>query len=162
MYLHSVNTTRRALCWIGLTVVSVVPPVVLGPPAGAATGGVTGAGSGVFVPPPFTGDRVAIVLQAPGRFDVTHFDREGGEILHVKGKVTCSEVHGATAFVTGEIESGFALFGDPKGQTLAITIHDQGSTDLVGLAPPSRVLPPCAPIPLNTVIDQGDFRVARS
>lgn len=156
------NNTRGALCRIGLAVASVVPPVVLGPPAGAATGGVTGAGSGVFVPPPFTGDRVAIVLEAPGRFDVTHYGRDGDEILHVKGKVSCHEVRAATAFVTGEIESGFALFGDPKGQTLAITIHDQGSTDLVGLAPPSRVLPPCAPIPLNTVIDQGDFRVAPS
>jgi hypothetical protein len=135
-------------------------PFDLGLPAGAATGGVTGAGSGIFVLPPFTGDRVAIVLEAPGRFDVTHYDRNGGEILHVKGKVTCHDVHGTTAFVTGEIESGFALFGDPKGQTLAVTIHDQGSTDLAGLAPPSRMMPPCAAIPPNTVIDQGDFRVA--
>jgi hypothetical protein len=123
---------------------------------------VTGDGSGIFVPPPFTGDRVAIVLQAPGRFEVTHYDRAGEEILHVKGQVTCHDVRGSTAFVTGEIESGFALFGDPKGQTLAITIHDQGSTDLVGLAPPSRMMPPCAPIPLDTVIDQGDFRITES
>lgn len=151
---------RRALGWIGLVVVSLVQPFVPGSPAGAASGGVTGEGSGIFVPPPFTGDRVAIVLQAPGRFDVTHYDRAGEEILHVKGKVTCHDVRGSTAFVTGEIESGFTPFGDPKGQTFAITIQDQGSTDLVGLAPPSRLMPPCAPIPPNTVIDEGDFRVA--
>lgn len=154
------HSARRALGWVGVAVIAVVLPVIAGPPSGAATGGVTGDGSGVFVPPPFTGDRVAIILQAPGRFDVTHFDREGGEILHVKGKVTCYEVQGATAFVTGQIDAGFALLGDPKGHTLAMTIYDQGSNDLAGLAPPSRSMPPCAPIPPNTVIDQGDFRVA--
>ena len=52
---------RRALCWICLAVVSFVQPFVLGAPARAASGGVTGDGSGIFVPPPFTGDRVAIV-----------------------------------------------------------------------------------------------------
>jgi len=153
------NSARRTLFRIGLALVAVVPSLVLGPPSGAATGGVSGDGSGIFVPPPFTGDRVAIVLQAPGRFEVTHFGRDGREVLHVKGKVTCYEVHGATGFVTGEIEEGFAVFADPKGQTLAITIQDQGSTDLVGLAPPSKALPRCAPVPLDTVIDRGDFRV---
>jgi hypothetical protein len=57
--------------------------------------------------------------------------------------------------MTGRIDRGHApdVVGDPRGQILPITIFDRGSQDLAGLAPPSQV------VPLDTVIDDGDFTV---
>jgi hypothetical protein len=63
--------------------------------------------------------------------------------------------------MTGRIDRGHApdVVGDPRGQILPITIFDRGSQDLAGLAPPSQVVAPCSPVPLDTVIDDGDFTV---
>ena len=132
-------------------------------PAGGASGaGVGGSGSGVLVLPPFTGDRVTIVLEPAGRFEVTHFDRIGQEFARLAGPITCLEVRGSTAFLTGTIDRGHApdVVGDPRGQILPITIADHGPTDLAGLAPPSPLTLPCSPVPLDTVIDQGGFTVS--
>ena len=131
-------------------------------PAAAGSGGVAGTGSGVLFLPPFTGDRVTIAIDDPGRFDVTHVDKLGQEFARLAGTITCVEVRGTTAFITGRIDRGHApdMVGDPRGQILAITIADNGLSDLAGLAPPSPVTPPCAPVPLDTVIDHGDFTVS--
>ena len=130
-------------------------------PGPASAGGVGGTGSGLLLLPPFTGDRVTIVVDAPGRFDVTHFDKLGQEFARLAGTITCVEVRGTTAFMTGTIDRGHApdVVGDPRGQILPITIADHGSSDLAGLAPPSSLTPPCAPVALNTVIDDGNFSV---
>jgi hypothetical protein len=132
------------------------------PAAGTSGQGVAGTGSGVLLLPPFTGDRVTIVLDAQGRFDVTHLDKAGQEFARLAGAVTCLEVKGSTAFMTGTIDGGHApdVVGDPRGQILPITIADRGSNDLAGLAPPSPLTPPCAPVPLDTIIDEGGFTVS--
>ena len=106
-------------------------------PVSAGGAGVGGAGAGVMFGPPFTGDRLTIVLDVPGRFDVTHFDKFGKEFAHLFGAVTCVEVRGTTAFMTGTIEGGHApeIVGDPRGKTFPITIADHGTSDLAGVAP---------------------------
>ena len=53
-------------------------------------------------------------------------------------------------------------------QFLELETHREGITvfvrpetsDLAGLAPPSAMTPPCAPVPLDTVIDDGNFTVS--
>jgi hypothetical protein len=138
---------------LGLMLVMVSAP--------ASGGRVSGTGSGVFLLPPFSGDRVTIVIEPSGRFDVTHLDKLGREFDRLGGVITCVEVWGTTAFMTGTIDRGHGpeLAGDLRGKILPITIADNGSSDLAGIAPPSEMTPPCAPVPLNTVIDNGNFTV---
>jgi hypothetical protein len=155
-------SARRCILHAAIAVLAVAPLAHVGPAAGATSGGaVTGQGSGVLLLPPFTGDRVVLVLEAPGRFDITHLDKAGDEFAHLTGTIDCVEVHGTTAFVSGVVDGGFApeLAGDPAGQHFAITVADHGVRDLIGVAPPSRVAVPCSPVPLDTVIDEGGFTV---
>ena len=151
---------------IARTAAAVLATVMLAPAAhgsaGDAPGGVvTGHGAGVLLLPPFTGDRVILDLEAPGRFDITHLDKAGEEFARLAGSITCVAVHGTTAFVSGVVEEGHTpdVVGDPVGQKFAITIADHGANDLIGVAPPSAVGLPCSPVPLDTVIDEGGFTV---
>ena len=137
--------------------------VTAGGPVAAAPGkAVTGAGGGVLFLPPFTGDRVTIVIEASGRFEVAHYDKLGQEFARLGGTITCVNVRGTTAFMTGTVDRGHApeVVGDPRGMTFPITVADGTSFDMVGLAPPSQFTPPCSPVPLNTLIDEGNFTVS--
>jgi hypothetical protein len=138
---------------LGLMLVMVSAP--------APGGRVSGTGSGVLLLPPFSGDRVTIVIEPSGRFDVTHVDKLGREFDRLAGMITCVEVRDTTAFMTGTIDRGRGpeLAGDLRGKILPITIADHGSSDLAGLAPPSEMTPPCAPVPMSMVIDDGNFTV---
>jgi hypothetical protein len=165
--------TRRCTIALatGLVALWLAPAAAADPaPSGPR---VQGVGSGIFLVPPFVGDRVTIAVDAfgspsvgtmgtaRGRFEVAHFDKTGGEFARFAGKVTCLAVHGSTAFITGEIERGHGpdVIGDPVGQAFSITLADHGRADLAGLAPPSRLAAGCSPVPLDTVIDQGDYTV---
>lgn len=142
-----------------LAVASVM--TVAEPIAAASGGSVTGTGDGVLFLPPFTGDRVTIVIEASGRFEVAHYDKLGQEFARLGGTITCVDVRGTAAFMTGTIDRGHApeVVGDPRGMTFPITVVD-GSSDMIGLAPPTELTPPCTPVPLNTLIDKGNFTVS--
>jgi hypothetical protein len=142
--------------------------LLAGLPAAAAAPNpqVRGQGSGVYLHPPFTGDRVDIALDAQGasgRFEVTHVDKFGKVFDHLLGVVTCVSVSGATAFTSGTITAAEApeLAGDLVGKSLAITIVDDGNGDLVGLSFPLDQMSPCSPWPLNMVIDRGSYTISR-
>lgn len=133
--------------------------------AAASPPQVRGQGSGVYLHPPFTGDRVDIVLEAhggSGHFDVTHFDKFGKVFDHLSGLVTCLSVKGTSAFTSGTITSAQApeLAGDLVGKSLAITIVDDGNGDFVGISLPLDRMQPCSPWPLNMVIDRGGYTIS--
>ena len=131
--------------------------------AGAAAASARGQGSGIYLHPPFTGDRVAIALDASGsggRFEVVHFDKFGEVFARLSGTVDCVAVDGRTAFTTGTITAGFApeIVGDVTGKSFAITVLDNGdSPDLAGVSYPLDGIPPCSAWPLNVVMDQGTY-----
>ena len=133
--------------------------------AAAPTPQVKGQGSGIYLHPPFTGDRVEITLEAHGgggRFEVTHVDKFGKVFDHLTGDVKCLSVRGTSAFTSGTITAAQApeLAGDLVGKSLAITIVDDGAGDLVGLSFPLDQIPACSPWPLNMVIDRGSYTIS--
>ena len=141
--------------------------LLAGLPAAVAspTPQVRGQGSGVYLHPPFTGDRVDIALDAQGgggRFEVTHVDKFGKVFDHLLGVVTCVSVKGTSAFTSGTITAAEApeLAGDLVGKSLAITIVDDANGDLVGLSFPLDQISPCSPWPLNMVIDRGSYTIS--
>lgn len=133
-------------------------------PAGAGSPRAHGRGSGIFLYPPFTGDRVDVDLDASGsggHFDVVHYDRFGKVFAKVSGTVDCVEVNGRMAVTTGKIEAGFSPSGDPKGKSFAITVLDnEGRPDALGVSFPLPQLPPCTAWPLNMVMDRGDYTIS--
>ena len=132
--------------------------------AGAASPRAHGRGSGIFLYPPFTGDRVDVDLDASGsggHFNVVHYDRFGKVFAKVSGTVDCVSVDGRMAATTGKIQAGFSPAGDPKGKSFAITVLDNnGSPDALGVSFPLPQLPPCAAWPLNMVMDRGDYTIS--
>ena len=133
------------------------------PPADAASPPqVKGQGSGIYVHPPFTGDRVDITLDSSGtsgRFALTHFDKLGNVFDRLSGTITCVATTGNIASTTGTITAAtpIPVIGDVSGKAIAITIVDNGDNDLVGLSYPLDQIPPCASWPVNTVIDRGGY-----
>ena len=124
-----------------------------------------GQGSGIYLHPPFTGDRVSIELDASGsggHFDVIHYDKLGNVFAHVSGTVDCLAVNGRMAVTTGTIISGFSpeIAGDPKGKSFAITVVDNdGGPDAVGVSYPLQQIPSCSAWPLNMVMDRGSYKI---
>lgn len=167
---HRCRTVTRGLTvgW-GLLGPTALILVLSGlPPAAASSPGqVSGQGSGIYLHPPFTGDRVAITMETPagtsgtGRFDVIHFDKLGDVFAHLTGAVTCVSVSGNRAFTTGTITSGHApdAVGDVVGKAFAITLVDHGAKDLAGVSYPLDEIPPCTLWPLNMMIDDGGYTV---
>jgi hypothetical protein len=125
---------------------------------------VEGHGSGIYVHPPFTGDRVSVEVEASGsggRFDVIHYDKLGNVFAHLSGTLDCVAVDGRQAFTTGTITAGFApeVVGNVDGKAFAITILDNGDADVVGVSYPLDQIPACSPWPLNTAIDRGSYTI---
>ena len=123
---------------------------------------VKGQGSGVYIYPPFTGDRVEIILETSGksgRFAVTHFDKLGNVFDQLSGTITCVSTTGNTASTTGTITAAtpIPIIGDVSGKAFAITVVDNGDRDLVGLSYPLDEIAPCTAWPVNTVIDRGGY-----
>jgi hypothetical protein len=125
---------------------------------------VRGHGSGIYVHPPFTGDRVSVDLEvfgSGGRFDVIHYDKLGNVFAHLSGILDCVTVSGRQAFTTGTITGGFApeVVGNVAGKAFAITVFDNGDADVVGVSYPLEQIPACSPWPLNTAIDRGSYTI---
>jgi hypothetical protein len=140
-------------------------------PTGAS---VTGSGKGPFPIAPETGtvqfEVSAHALadgSAEGRFHGVRHLASGGIEAHFEGDVTCLEVHGNTAFITGVATSG-KVTGQPDfvaaGQKVAVTIIDNGKNDLFALetsfAPFPHDIIPCQPArtPFATS-EEGNFVV---
>ena len=124
-----------------------------------------GQGSGIYLHPPFTGDRVSIELDASGsggHFDIVHYDKFGKVFSELSGTVNCVAVNGRTAVTTGTITAGHApeIAGDPRGKSFAITIVDNdGAPDTLGVSFPLKEIPPCSAWPLNMVMDRGSYKI---
>jgi hypothetical protein len=124
-----------------------------------------GQGSGIYLHPPFTGDRVSIELDASGsggHFDIVHYDKFGKVFSELSGTVNCVAVNGRTAVTTGTITAGHApeIAGDPRGKSFAITIVDNdGVPDAIGVSFPIKDIPPCSAWPLNMVMDRGGYKI---
>ena len=124
-----------------------------------------GQGSGVYLHPPFTGDRVDIELDASGsggHFDIVHYDKFGNVFSKLSGTVNCVAVNGRTAVTTGIITAGHApeIAGDPRGKSFAITVVDNdGVPDTIGVSFPIKEIPSCAAWPLNMVMDRGGYTI---
>src|SRR5687767_2118257 len=124
-----------------------------------------GHGSGIYLHPPFTGDRVSIELDASGsggHFDIVHYDKFGKVFSELSGTVNCVAVNGRTAVTTGTITAGHApeIAGDPRGKSFAITIVDNdGAPDTLGVSFPLKEIPPCLVWPLNMVMDRGSYKI---
>ena len=124
-----------------------------------------GQGSGIYLHPPFTGDRVSIELDASGsggHFDIVHYDKFGKVFSELSGTVNCVAVNGRTAATTGTITAGHApeIAGDPKGKSFAITVVDNdGVPDTIGVSFPLKDIPPCSAWPLNMVMDRGGYKI---
>jgi hypothetical protein len=132
-------------------------------PAEGAAPRAHGRGSGIFLAPPFTGDRVDVDLDASGsagHFEIVHYDRSGKVFAKVSGTVECVAVNGRMAVTTGKITAGFSPAGDPRGKSFAITVLDNdGKPDALGVSFPLPQLPPCSAWPLNMVMDRGDYTI---
>lgn len=132
---------------------------------GASAPRAHGHGSGIYLHPPFTGDRVSIELDASGsggHFDIVHYDKFGKVFSELGGTVNCVAVNGRTAVTTGTITAGHApeIAGDPKGKSFAITIVDNdGAPDTLGVSFPLKEIPPCSAWPLNMVMDRGSYKI---
>jgi hypothetical protein len=124
-----------------------------------------GHGSGIYLHPPFTGDRVSIELDASGsggHFDIVHYDKFEKVFSELSGTVNCVAVSGRTAVTTGTITAGHApeIAGDPKGKSFAITVVDNdGAPDTLGVSFPLEEIPPCSAWPLNMVMDRGSYKI---
>jgi hypothetical protein len=124
-----------------------------------------GTGSGIYLHPPFTGDRVDIELDASGsggHFDIVHYDKFGSVFSKLSGTVKCVAVNGRTAVTTGIITAGHApeIAGDPRGKSFAITVVDSdGVPDTIGVSYPIENIPPCAAWPINMVMDRGGYKI---
>ena len=124
-----------------------------------------GQGSGIYLHPPFTGDRVSIDLDASGsegHFDIVHYDKFGKVFSKLSGMLNCVTVNGRTAVTTGTITAGHApeIAGDPKGKSFAITIVDNDAVpDVIGVSFPMQEIPPCAAWPINMVMDRGGYTI---
>jgi hypothetical protein len=145
-----------ALAALGSSLTGIPWAVAASPPQ------VRGQGSGIYLYPPFTGDRVEIALESSspsGRFAVTHFDKLGNVFDRLSGTVTCVSTTGNTASTTGTITAATPIpaIGDVSGKAFAITVVDNGDKDLVGLSYPLDEIPPCTSWPVNTVIDRGGY-----
>ena len=133
-------------------------------PAGSASRA-HGHGSGIYLHPPFTGDRVSIELDASGsggHFDIVHYDKFGKVFSELSGTVNCVAVNGRTAVTTGTITAGHApeIAGDPRGRSFAITIVDNDvAPDALGVSFPLEGIPPCSAWPLNMVMDRGSYKI---
>jgi hypothetical protein len=131
--------------------------------SGATAPRARGHGSGIYLHPPFTGDRVSIDLDASGsggHFDVVHYDKSGNVFSRLSGTVNCVAVNGRTAVTTGTVTAGHApeIAGDPTGKSFAITIADNdGAPDALGVSYPLEQIPPCSAWPLNMVMDRGSY-----
>lgn len=125
-----------------------------------------GQGSGIYLHPPFTGDRVSLELDASGsggRFDIVHYDKFGKVFSVLSGTVNCVAVNGRTAVTTGIVTAGHApeIAGDPRGKSFAITIVDnEGVPDAIGVSFPIKEIPPCSAWPLNMVMDRGSYSIS--
>jgi hypothetical protein len=144
----------------------VMAALPLAAAAAASSSAVGGQGSGVYLYPPFTGDRVDVTVEASGvggRFDVTHFDKFGKVFAHLSGTVDCVSIQGQSVFTTGTITAGHApeVVGDVAGKAFAITFVDNGERDLAGVSYPMEDIPACSFWPLNMVIDRGDYTASR-
>lgn len=134
-------------------------------PAGSAPRA-HGQGSGIYLHPPFTGDRVSIELDASGsggHFDIVHYDKFGNVFSELSGTVNCVAVNGRTAVTTGIITAGHApeIAGDPRGKSFAITVVDNdGIPDAAGVSYPLGRIPPCSAWPLNMVMDRGSYTIS--
>lgn len=154
-------TGMIATAGTALLVTTLVFPTHAG---GAAAPRAQGRGSGIFLYPPFTGDRVDVDLDASGsggHFNVVHYDRFGKVFAKVSGTVDCVAVNGRMAATTGKIQAGFSPSGDPKGKSFAITVFDNdGGPDALGVSFPLPHLPACTTWPLNMVMDRGDYTIS--
>jgi len=139
-------------------------PAFTAPANGAAAPRAHGRGSGIFLHPPFTGDRVDVDLDASGsggRFAIVHYDRSGKVFAQVSGTVNCVAVNGRMAVTTGKITAGFSPVGDPRGKSFAITVLDNdGGPDALGVSFPLPQMPACMAWPLNMVMDRGDYTIS--
>jgi hypothetical protein len=124
-----------------------------------------GQGSGIYLHPPFTGDRVSIDLDASGsegHFDIVHYDKFGNVFSKLSGMLNCVTVNGRTAVTTGTITAGHdpEIAGDPKGKSFAITIVDNDAgPDVIGVSFPLKEIPPCTAWPINMVMDRGGYTI---
>ena len=157
--------------------IACLAALVVAAPAQATTGvSVRGGGSGTF-PAGFgaiTGDRLHIEVSARtlasgtaiGTVQVVHQHDAGALVAQLHGTVTCLQVSGTTAWVSGTVTGGKIAEApgfDPTGQTFAITIQDQGSSDAAGLdlsffGGPHAV-PACEHVPAYLSIDEGSYAV---
>jgi hypothetical protein len=140
-------------------------PAGLSSAAAAAPPQVKGEGSGIYLAPPFAGDRIDITLEAgggSGHFDVIHHDKLGNTFGRLSGLVTCLSLRGKSAFTSGIITAGQGpkVVGELVGKALAITIVDDGAVHLAGVSFPLDRIPPCSPWPLNMLIDRGGYTIS--
>jgi hypothetical protein len=161
------NTDRRRFksgLGAGLLALAALGPSLTGvPPAvGTPSPHVSGQGSGIYIHPPFTGDRVEVALESSGTsgsFTVTHFDKLGNVFDRLSGTITCVSTMGNMASTTGTITAAtpIPVIGDVSGKAFAITVVDNGDRDLVGVSYPLDEIAPCTSWPVNTVIDRGGY-----
>ena len=160
----SVITTVVLLAAVGSTNATAAAAAPLDGPGGSAPRA-RGHGSGIYLHPPFTGDRVSIELDASGsggHFAIVHYDKFGKVFSELSGTVNCVAVNGRTAVTTGTITAGHApeIAGDPRGRSFAITIVDNDSVpDAVGVSYPLEQIPSCSAWPLNMVMDRGSYKI---
>jgi hypothetical protein len=157
-----------AACGLVLVLASAAPA--------ARLAAVSGSGTAVFpAGTPVAGDTEEISVTASvaadgsvkGHFQVIHRLASGGISGNVGGEVTCLEVVGNTALVSGFVTNG-KLPGvpgvDPIGAKVALTIVDNGDApDAVGVdssfAPVPHPVADCAPVPPFLAIGSGNFTV---
>lgn len=162
---------------VAIVAVSVLAVTIATAGAVATTGSVTGGGSGAFPAPfgPLAGDRLSVVLTArtlptgtiSGRFQLVHRGKDGGLWPSSRaGSIASSSRAGRfrrpapSPRASCPRPQGF----DPTGQTAAITIVDQGNSDVAGVDlsffGTPHAIAPCQNVPLYLAIDQGDFTVS--
>jgi hypothetical protein len=135
---------------------------------------VVGAGSGLLPAAfgPLAGDRIHVSLarssgSAHGRFHILHVGKDGGVKAELSGVVDCVSISGATAYVTGTITHGRVTEApefDPAGQTAALTVVDDGTSDRAGMdlsffGTPHSIAP-CQSVYPYMAIDEGNFIVS--
>jgi hypothetical protein len=160
--------------------IAVTMAVLMGASAPQAlagtTGPVEGAGSGALPASfgPLAGDRIHVVLSArgsegpsQGHFQIVHEGKGGGVKADVTGTIDCVSLSGTTAYVTGTITEGRVTEApgfDPAGQTAAITVVDDGTSDQAGVDlsffGTPHAIAPCQAVSPYMSIDRGNFNVS--
>jgi hypothetical protein len=166
------KNARRIALGVAIALLTAVPAF-----ASSAGVSMTGGGSGILPDffGPIAGDRLHVEFTARslpdgtavGRFHLVHQRRDGGIAADLAGTLDCLVSSNGQVSVTGSITSGHLPEQpgfDPVGQTVAITVVDQGLSDAVGVdlsffgSP--HTIAPCQAVYPYLSIDEGNFTVA--